>query len=147
MKKKKIFSRLIAGAMAGIMAVTAVPQLSMPDVKAEEVFQADQELIAHYPLETDALDASGHEYHGEVLGEGVTFTGDSLNLPGGKSDSIDYVALPQGIFDHQDQLTISMWIKNNATKGNYAAFFFGTKARGVLPVNYFLLNPCNPQGT
>lgn len=147
MKKKKIFSRLIAGAMAGIMAVTAVPQLSMPDVKAEEVFQADQELIAHYPLETDALDASGHEYHGEVLGEGVTFTGDSLNLPGGKSDSTDYVALPQGIFDHQDQLTISMWIKNNDTKGNYAAFFFGTKARGVLPVNYFLLNPCNPQGT
>lgn len=38
MKKKRIFSRLIAGAMAGIMAVTALPELSMPDVKAEEVF-------------------------------------------------------------------------------------------------------------
>lgn len=147
MKKRKIFSRLVAGAMAGIMAVTALPQLSMPDVKAEEVFQADQELIAHYPLETDALDVSGNEYHGEVLGEGVTFSGDSLNLPGGKSDSTDYVALPQGIFDNQNQLTISMWIKNKDTKGNYAAFFFGTKARGVLPVNYFLLNPCNPKGT
>lgn len=147
MKKKKIVSRMIAGAMAGIMAVTALPQLSMPDVRAEEVFQADQELIAHYPLETDALDVSGNEYHGAVLGEGVTFTGESLNLPGGKSNSNDYVSLPQGIFDHQDQLTISMWIKNNDTKGNYAAFFFGTKAKGVLPVNYLLLNPCNPKGT
>ena len=62
-------------------------------------------------------------------------------------NSKNYVTLPDGLFDNQDTVTVSMWINNNNTKGNYSAFFFGSAAQNnKLPANYFLLNPCSPNG-
>ena len=76
----------------------------------------------------------------------MDFTGDSLNLAGGDRNSGNYVTLPDGLFDGQDTVTVSLWINNHNTQGNTAAFFFGSQASGVTPSSYFLLNPCAPAG-
>ena len=68
-----------------------------------------------------------------------------LYLPGGKYGSdAGYVELPTGMFDNQNTLTISLWLKNETGAGNYAGMFFGTTE--TLPTGYWLLNPSNPSG-
>lgn len=146
MKRKKFLERIAAAALAVVMVGTSMTGFKMASVEASDGFQADKGMIAHYPLEDDAKDASGNGKDAEVMGTGVNFNGSSLNLPGGNSSSKDYVKLPDGLFNNQNKVTVSMWINNNNTKGNYAGFFFGTKAQGKLPLNYFLLNPTNPSG-
>ena len=43
------------------------------------------------------------------------------------------------MFDGQDTLTISAWLKNETAAGNYAAMFFGSASNP--PAQYWLLNP------
>ena len=43
-----------------------------------------------------------------------------------------YVELPRGMFDNQDTLTVSLWLKNETDKGNYSAMYFGTDAHNAL---------------
>ena len=51
------------------------------------------------------------------------------------------------MFDGENELTISMWIKNNNTKINTSAFSInGQEKLGTSPKYYFLLNPSNPDG-
>ncbi|WP_440322184.1 family 43 glycosylhydrolase [Laedolimicola sp.] len=108
------------------------------------------DLLARYPLEADTADISGNGKNAAVAdgatNAGVNFENDALNLAGGDKSSKNYVSLPDGLFDAQDTVSVSLWINNVNTKGNYAAFYFGSAATGVLPANYFLLNPCNPGG-
>ena len=109
----------------------------------------EEGLLAHYLLETNTADSSGNEKDAVITegAEGVTFENDALTLAGGDKNSKNYVTLPDGLFDNQDTVTVSMWINNNNTKGNYSAFFFGSAAQNnKLPANYFLLNPCSPNG-
>ena len=107
----------------------------------------DQEgLIARYPLATDAKDVSGNGWDGEVKGD-ASFSQDSLVLPGGAKSNQNYVELPEGMFDGQNELTISMWIKNNDTQINTSAFSInGQEKQNGYPKYYFLLNPTNPDG-
>lgn len=105
----------------------------------------DEQLLAHYPLIEDVKDVSGHEKHGETVGN-ITFA-EGLTLPGGTNSNTNYVKLPDGLFDHQDSLTISTWLKSNTGSGNYSALFFGTQANSNnVPENYWLFNPTNPSG-
>ncbi|OAS89214.1 family 43 glycosylhydrolase [Metabacillus litoralis] len=105
----------------------------------------DEHLLAHYPLIKDLKDVSGNEKHGEAVGN-ITYT-DGLTLPGGTNSNTNYVKLPDGLFDHQDSLTISTWLKSNTGSGNYSALFFGTPANASkVPENYWLFNPTNPSG-
>ena len=68
-------------------------------------------------------------------------------LSGGAKSNQNYVQLPTGIFDGENELTISMWIKNNNTKINTAAFSINSQSMiGTSPEYYFLLNPSNPDG-
>lgn len=103
------------------------------------------DLLASYPLIEDVRDVSGNGNHGEAIGN-VTYA-DGLTLPGGTNSGTNYVKLPVGLFDHQDNLTISVWLKSNTGSGNYSALFFGTPANASkLPENYWLFNPTNPSG-
>lgn len=55
-----------------------------------------------------------------------------------------YVTLPKGLFQGEDTLTISIWLKNYSGAINTSAMFFGTKQAS--PTSYWLLNPCNTAG-
>ncbi|OLS33390.1 LamG-like jellyroll fold domain-containing protein [Bacillus sp. MRMR6] len=106
---------------------------------------SNDHLLAHYPLIEDVKDVSGNEKHGTAVGD-IPY-GDGLTLPGGTNSNSNHVKLPDGIFDNQDSLTISTWVKSNTNSGNYAALFFGTPANSNgLPSNYWLFNPTNPDG-
>ena len=77
----------------------------------------------------------------------ASFSQDSLVLPGGAKSNQNYVELPEGMFDGQNELTISMWIKNNDTQINTSAFSInGQEKQNGYPKYYFLLNPTNPDG-
>ncbi|WP_353882812.1 immunoglobulin-like domain-containing protein [Paenibacillus amylolyticus] len=102
-------------------------------------------MLAHYPLLEDVQDISGNEKHGTAVGN-ITYT-DGLTLPGGTDSNTNYVQLPTGLFDNQENTTISVWIKSNTGSGNYSALFYGTPAAGNnLPTNYWMFNPSNPSG-
>ena len=102
-------------------------------------------MLAHYPLLEDVMDISGNEEHGTTVGN-ITYT-DGLTLAGGTNSSTNYVQLPTGLFDNQENTTISVWIKSNSGSGNYSALFYGTPAASNnLPTNYWLFNPSNPSG-
>lgn len=116
--------------------------------------------IASYQFTADDLtdksiaDATGNGYDAELKGSGAEVSDGMLSLPGGANTSnAAYVALPGAIFENQDILTITTWLKNETGAGNYAAMFFGTKTSHVdsastanVPVNYWLLNPAQPSG-
>ncbi len=87
----------------------------------------EAEMLAHYPLQENAEDITENHNDGKINGN-VTWS-EGLVLPGGKGTgdaAASYVTLPQGMFDGQDELTISVWLKSNTNKGNYSALFFGT---------------------
>ena len=142
-KRKWAAWLLTAGMVLGLLPAGAARQVS-----AAGDFDPDADLLAHYPMETDTRDVSGNQKDAAIAdgASGVDFTGDSLNLAGGDRNSGNYVTLPDGLFDGQDTVTVSLWINNHNTQGNTAAFFFGSQASGVTPSSYFLLNPCAPAG-
>ena len=146
--KKHRKHRWLALLLTAGMLLGLVPDDGTQAVRAAGEFDAEENLLAHYPLETDVKDVSGNNKDAVITdrADGVDFEGDSLNLAGGDRNSKNYVTLPDGLFDGQDTVTVSLWINNNNTQGNYSAFFFGSVASGVLPANYFLLNPCSPSG-
>ena len=85
-------------------------------------------------------DISGHGNDAVVCGSGVTASDNVITLPGGDyGSSAGYVELPQGMFDGQNQLTLSMWIKNDMGSAWTSAFFFGKDTE-----SYFMINPKNP---
>ena len=148
MKRKKL-AKGISIAAALCMTVGSVSAGSIPEAHAAETVYAAENLIAWYPLSDDTKDASGNGYDAAVMegASGVAFRNESLVLEGGAKYNNNYVKLPDGMFDGQDTLTLSMWINNNHTQMNTSAFSInGTSMSGTSPEFYFLLNPCNPDG-
>ncbi|MDR0671914.1 MAG: family 43 glycosylhydrolase, partial [Oscillospiraceae bacterium] len=113
-----------------------------------EVEVTEVEMLAWYRFDgtgATVTDASGSGHDAALLGAGGTVANGVLTLPGGANGSgAAYVQLPTGMFDAQNTLTISVWLKNETGPGNYAAMFFGTTANP--PRQYWLLNPSNPDG-
>ncbi|UJF31414.1 family 43 glycosylhydrolase [Paenibacillus hexagrammi] len=150
---KRFSALVLAGIMllgyspGGISAVKAAEVRSGSALAAASLATTAESanLLAHYPLLEDLKDTSGNGKDGEAVGN-VTFS-DGLTLPGGTNSSTNYVKLPDGLFDNQNSVTISSWIKSNTPSGNYSALFFGTKANASkVPENYWLFNPTNPSG-
>jgi uncharacterized repeat protein (TIGR02543 family) len=106
------------------------------------------DLLAWYEFKdtgTTVADSSGNGNEATLLGTGGTIADGVLTLPGGANTSgAGYVQMPTGMFDGQDTLTISVWLKNETGAGNYAAMFFGTTENN--PRQYWLLNPSNGDG-
>ena len=148
--KKHRTRRWLALLLTAGMLVGLVPADGTQAVHAAGEFDADADLLAHYPLETDVKDVSGNDKDASITdgASGVDFSGDALNLAGGARSTGNYVTLPDGLFDGQDTVTVSLWISNHGNQTNTAAFFFGSAPEGtkVDPANYFLLNPCSPSG-
>jgi hypothetical protein len=79
-------------------------------------------LVAHYPFNGNADDASGNEHHGTIYG--ATLTTDRFGNPEGayhfNSAEQDYIRIP----DHSQlqvttNFTISVWIKHDPIAGTY----------------------------
>ncbi len=142
--KNKFFKRLLSLTLAAGMILSPVSGVSQA-----EAAEKDENLLARYPLTSDVKDVSGNGNDASIPAKasGVSFQGEALTLSGGASTSSNYVKLPEGMLDGQDSLTISMWIKNNNTKANTAAFSFcGKTKQGTSPKHYLILNPSNPDG-
>ena len=95
----------------------------------------------------EVTDASGNGNDGTVVGDGaaVDTAAGVLSLPGGASGSdAAYVTMPGDVFEGQNTLTVSVWLRNRSGTGNYAAMFFGSPTGP--PSQYWLLNPANPDG-
>ncbi|MEE0419765.1 MAG: immunoglobulin-like domain-containing protein [Lachnospiraceae bacterium] len=121
--------------------------LDQKEISGEEPEPAEKELLLHYDFkevkDNVIKDVSGKGNDGTIKGNGAVAGNGTLTLPGGSAgSSAAYVELPTGMFDGQDTLTISLWMKNQTGKGNYAGMFFGNRDGQ----DYWLLNPCNPAG-
>lgn len=109
-----------------------------------KVLDASGPLILHYDFSdvsgTVVPDSSPYGNDGIIRGTGAAVSGNVLTLPGGAANSTaGYVQLPTGMFDGENTLTISAWLKNETAAGNYAALFFGSASNP--PAQYWLLNP------
>lgn len=82
-----------------------------------------------------------------MIGDGVTVENGVASLPGGDKDSTAFITLPEGMFDNQDTLTISMWLRDNDPRENWlGAFFFGTPNNSNgMPTRYYYFVPCEKQ--
>lgn len=116
------------------------------NVQAEDNLLAGTQLLAHYEFNDGGKDSSGNNNHA-TIGNGVTVSNGVASLPGGTKDGSQYITLPEGMFDKQDTLTISMWLKDNDPRENWlAAFFFGSKnSSNNTPTNYYYFVPCEKQ--
>ncbi len=101
-------------------------------------------LALHYDF-ADAVDdgqvsdVSAHGNDGNIVGSGATSDGTAIDLPGDT-----YVEIPAAVFESQNNLTISTWLRNDQANGNYAALYFGKP--DTPPAQYWLMNPANPDG-
>ena len=155
MRKRHVFKTGTAMLLAAAMMITSVPA----NVTAAEAVSEDN-LIASYVFSdedvTDKVieDASGNGNDADLKGINADISNGILTLPGGShaatsnANSPAYVELPGDMFEGQDTLTITTWLKNQTGSDNYCAMFFGTKTKHVdsskdnnYPLNYWLLNP------
>lgn len=139
-------SRRRIGVAGAAIAALAMGMLAPPAAHADPVPE-DPDLILHYDFSTagSVTDASGNGNDGTILGTGAAVADGVLTLPGGAANSgAGYVRFPANLFDGEDTLTISTWLRNDTGAGNYAAMFFGS-GTGTYPAQYWLLNPRNPQ--
>lgn len=142
------FSELQTGSYhATVVATNAIGDSPASAKSSPEV--VGPKLLARYDFSavagTSVPDVSGNGKAATIVGSGATVSGKDLMLPGGSSTSgAAHVKLPAGMFDGQNTLTVSTWLKNETGSGNYAAMFFGSAASP--PSQYWLLNPRNPQG-
>ncbi len=139
-KRNKITSLLLAAVMLiGLWQ-------PMGNVKAEEDLLTGTELLAHYEFTDGGTDSSGNNNHA-VIGNGVTVANGVASLPGGGADGSAFITLPEGMFDKQDTLTVTMWLKDNDPRTSWlAAFFIGSaKNSNGYPTNYYYFVPCEKE--
>lgn len=112
----------------------------------DEGLLAGTELLAHYEFTEGGKDSSGNN-NNAVIGAGVTVKDGVASLPGGSANGSAFITLPEGMFDRQDTLTISMWLRDNDPRENWlGAFFFGTKKNSSgFPTYYYYFVPCEKQ--
>lgn len=136
-KNAKVLSIVLAAAMLCIALIPAKAS------GAAQKLRNEPELLAHYPFQDGGKDVSGNG-NDAVIGAGVTVEDGVASLPGGTKDSTAYITLPKGMFDGQDELTVSMWLKDEDPQESWlGAFFFGSPANAShVPANYYYFVPC-----
>ena len=131
--------------------VTVLSQKEEIPLLAEYIFS--DEYVSGSTDGSTISDASGNNKTATIYGVGATVEDSVLTLPGGSAGSTAaYVSIPGSVFENQDTVTITMWLKNQTGSGNYAAAFFGTPTKyygggtSTYPQYYWLFNPANPSG-
>ncbi len=155
---KRCFSMALAFTVAGTMLPVSAANAAEAAAQADS---AEQKVLrAAYVFEEDDLtdreiaDTSGNNFHAQLKGNGASIAEGMLTLPGGGADSkAAYVEIPKEVFAGQNTLTIQVWLKNQTGSNNYSAMYFGTKTKHVdsastasMPLNYWILNPAQPDG-
>lgn len=150
MKIKRFLSKLLIISLLVGMVPTSTVMVKADTTSTRTIYDSDHKL-AYYQFDAVSgsaitiTDNSGNGNDATIVGTGSSIENGALTLPGGSSGSGKaYVKLPTGMFDNQNTLTISTWIKNTTGKGNYAGLYFGTTENN--PSQYWLFNPCNPSG-
>ncbi|BBF42300.1 alpha-L-arabinofuranosidase II precursor [Lachnospiraceae bacterium KM106-2] len=141
------------------MIMSMLPQGMIHVIAKEEDTKGDSHLLANYVFtdenveKTTIKDVSGNHMDATLEGTGASITDGVLHLPGGNSSSsAAYVSIPGKVFEDQDVLTITLWLKNETGANNYSAMWFGTPTKSYgggsanMPLNYWLLNPAAPSG-
>lgn len=106
-----------------------------------------ENLKLHYSFEklpeNDIVeDESGNGYDGTIFNKDNMH--DNYEQGSVFMTSGAYVEMPAEVFEGEDTLSISVWLKNYSGSVNTSAMFIGTKER--LPINYWLINPSNTSG-
>ena len=103
--------------------------------------------VLHYSFD-NAAENGVVRNEGTAAGSDATIEGDAaiedgqLKLTGSQS-----VTVPTTAIAGKQDLTVSMWLKNNYGNGDVAAAYIGSAKTGSYPSNgYWLLNPSNPSG-
>ena len=139
MKGRNIARKAVSLIMAAALLAGCYPLAGY--VKAADDLFADTDLLAHYEFKDGGKDSSGNG-NDATIGAGVTVENGYASLPGGDKDSSAFITLPEGMFDNQDTLTISMWVRDNDPRENWlGAFFFGSKTSNNKPTNYYYFTP------
>ena len=121
-KQTRICLLLALALVCGMLLPAAMPSQAQEDALGES------HLLARYEFKNGGEDSSGNG-NDAVIGDGVTVSDGVASLPGGDAGGSAYITLPKGMFDHQDTLTITMWLKDNDPQDAWlAAFFFGSQA-------------------
>ena len=84
---------------------------------------AGADLIAHWPLDTDSLDATGNGHHGSVIGGSVNFSQPGANAATGQSATFPdngHIDIPWNQALNPQSFTIALWA-NPASTGGYAS--------------------------
>lgn len=142
-----MIKRIVLGLVLMVMTLLRGCMFAYDGPQLGDYVEGIEGLQVHYTftkIEENNLvkDESGNGYDGIVYGrenmienhddEAILFSNGA------------YVQIPTEAVAGQETLTISVWLKNYSGKANTAAMFIGTKKN--MPVNYWLLNPCNPAG-
>lgn len=142
--KKHIVKR----SLSIMLAVAMLLGLWQPSgsVQAAESTLTGTDLLVHYEFLDGGKDSSGNG-NDAVIGNGVTVADGVASLPGGAASDTAFIELPQGMFDGQDTLTITMWLCDNDPQDAWlGAFFFGSEANASgYPENYYYFVPCEKQ--
>jgi hypothetical protein len=83
-------------------------------------FAASGALIAHYPLDTDASDASGNGYDGSVVGGSVNFGQAGANGNTGSSAAFPdngHIDVPFNAALNPSSYTVTLWANASSTNG------------------------------
>lgn len=147
--KKRIFLLLSLVTIAFLCMSCGENTPTEQDSEESEKMDAIKEiegLKLHYSFaeltENTIADESGNGYTGTLFNSknmNTSYEADATFMTNGA-----YVEIPKEAFAGEDTLTISVWLKNYSGAINTTAIFLGTTEN--MPVNYWLLNPCNPAG-
>ncbi|MFW2512146.1 immunoglobulin-like domain-containing protein [Demequina sp. SO4-13] len=135
--------RIVSSALVASLAFAAVG-VAGSAASASLLDPLSDDVALHYDFSaidgTTIADKSGNAFDGTVNGAGATIVDDAIELT---NDT--FVEIPGAVFEGNDTLTISAWLRNDMPAGgNYAALYFGTA--DAPPSQYWLLNPANPDG-
>ena len=138
-------SRLIRRAL-GVLLVTSIATLGLAVPAALAADTPTPTVHYTFSAATGASipDATGNGYNGTLAGTGATYANDAIALPGGANGSgAAYVTIPSAVFAGQQDITVSVWLRNTTTNGNFAAAYVGGTS---VNNGYWLFNPASPSG-
>lgn len=147
MKKKLLL--LMCFVLSGIMLFGCSGSAGTDNEEEDSTKNSNEEgLKLHYSLKEleegdNVTDLSGNGY------DGTLYNRQNMNNEYEKNATFmtegAYIEIPGEVFENEDTLTISVWLKNYSGAINTSAMYFGTKDN--MPVNYWILNPSNLAGT
>lgn len=106
------------------------------------------DLIAHWPLDTDATDATGNGFNGAIVGGTVDFGQTGANANTGTSASFPdngHIDIPFDAALNPGSFTVSLWVNSGPTGAHASPITSRDDVTGPLTHGYIIYH--NPAGT